>query len=505
LSALGTLIRTKLAAVIKDGSFCEQMIVSMRDNSVSWMTTRDGIDAIRNICYKNAPFAVVPYSDFNWQPTGQPSSSPSHIPTEAPTIKPIIATGSFIGFLAIVVLIAIIRFSPSLIDVVYPKLFEPKNHLYNILVVIDDNEEAVLQNIRHQDIVYYRRTVFVDREEGNQISDWTTNKASDLLEKRFEVQFIDVYNLLGMASNDHEMNDTDGKNEIKEVHNHTLITGMIVQVKPDIGKKMMSNKTSNSEKSDDQKGSIDRKRRKGSVFGERRGSFFGDKRGSIFGGNLGFILGDKGEPFLDSDSVRLPLDGLNIDATMVKSTSIKGVQRGSIIDSYSIKGVRRGSVIDSNSVGIDMLSADSVDIDNMNIDATMIKETSIKGVRKGSIINGVRRGSIIHSNSVGIDMQSSDMDFDDAGKKKHSTKEVRRGSAQKAVMEGVRRGPIIRSNSVCIGMLYPKKKNSIREFRRNYHHLISDRKKKNFKLKKNDDPSFVVEERADYHWVNGEL
>jgi hypothetical protein len=467
---LGTSIRTKLATVVKDGSFCEQFIVSIRDHAVSWMETRDGTNAIRNICYTNAPFVVVPYADFQYQPSSMPSSSPSiEGPTQAPTAKPTISTGSFIGFLVVVALIAIMRFSPSLVDVVASK--EKKDHLYNILVVIDDHEDAILQNIRHSDILYFRRTIFADTEEDNHVPDWIMNKTSELLEKRFEVRFLDSYGLMGhtsdsvVASNSPEIkNDTDSKKEIESkkeirevyIHQARLITGMIVKVKEDMGKDIegesnkTSSKTSNSEKFDSQKGSILDERR-GSIFGgnlgnlgflgERKGSTgdikgsidnrkgsIDDRKGSIFGGNLGFILGDRrGSSF--GGNLGSILDDQKGSSFGHRKGSI-GSRRGS---------VRRRSVIDSNSVGIDMLLGD------VDFDKTGKRRHSTKGIRRGSIMEGgFRRGSVIDSSSLGIDVQSSDMDIEKSDKRRLSSKGVRRGS----IMEGVRRGSIFDSNIV---------------------------------------------------------
>ena len=146
-------------------------------------------------------------------------------------------TSGFIGFLTIVGLIWFLRFYPSIVGLMVKK--EKKiGHLYDILVVISEDEEAILENIRHQDIAFYRET---SMESGAEPPEWVMNTTSDCLEKRFEVQFLDHYDLLGQSgpSEEEESSNvghsvTGDKLVTKEsyVHQVGLQMGMIICVKP---------------------------------------------------------------------------------------------------------------------------------------------------------------------------------------------------------------------------------------------------------------------------------
>lgn len=85
----------------------------------------------------------------------------------------------------------LLRFSPHAAQLLLAK--QNQCHLYDVLVVINDQEEALLQNIRHDDILLYRHPVFDDL---NPPESWRMNSASQPLEKRSEVQFLDLFHIL---------------------------------------------------------------------------------------------------------------------------------------------------------------------------------------------------------------------------------------------------------------------------------------------------------------------
>ena len=133
-----------------------------------------------------------------------------------------------------ILLIALLRFHPIVTAYFAVKKGEKEGHLYDILMVLNEDEEAIIENIRHEDIVFFRRT---NCENENQSYTWMMNATSDLLEKRFEVQFLDQYDLLGQGGD----NGLDSlghavlgdKLVTKEVYVHEakLHTGMIIKVK----------------------------------------------------------------------------------------------------------------------------------------------------------------------------------------------------------------------------------------------------------------------------------
>jgi hypothetical protein len=178
------------------GKFCKELITSSRVHNVTFLMTPSGIGAIDNVCNKTntktltfgqATFAEIKSS----QPSSMPSGQPTSVPTFAP-IQPKLVTTSLIGFLVIVVLIGILRFYA---DMIGNKTVKEKahGHRYDVLVVLNDNQEAVLENINHDDITFYRKT---KSELNKQTFDWIMNMSNEALETRHEVKFIDQYDLL---------------------------------------------------------------------------------------------------------------------------------------------------------------------------------------------------------------------------------------------------------------------------------------------------------------------
>lgn len=152
----------------------------------------------------------------------------------------------------IVILIGLLRFIPSAMDTFMAKKAYKRGHLYNILVVLNGEEMAVLENIRHEDIAHYRhiseknrdRNRDKDRDRGKErdsyVNDWTMNTSFELLQKRQEVLFYDVYDLLGESgmgeeaefSADHTLEGDKVVTKENYVHNAHLQTGMIIRARP---------------------------------------------------------------------------------------------------------------------------------------------------------------------------------------------------------------------------------------------------------------------------------
>lgn len=135
------------------------------------------------------------------------------------------------------VLIGILRFIPALIDNFSTKKVSKGGHLYNILVVLNAEEMAVLENIRHEDISFFRK---MTKESAEDSLSWQMNDTSKILSKHHEVKFFDVYDLLGeggMSEHDEIIVDHSIKGNklvTKEAYKHQarLQTGMIIQVQP---------------------------------------------------------------------------------------------------------------------------------------------------------------------------------------------------------------------------------------------------------------------------------
>jgi hypothetical protein len=229
-------------------TLCEQFVSRAHSLNVSFLTIPGGLAASGAVCDGDATYTTVynPGSSNTNYPTGQPSSSPTR-----PTHKrqPRMFTGGFIGFLIIVLLIWFLRFYPAFIGL-FRKKEKKDSHLYDVLVVVNDYEEAILENVKHQDIAFFRKmpnkTDIVEKIEKSPKSiRWSMNDTAELLEKRMEVQFFDQYDLLGNNSKGRDDNDgrpcrsvdhalTGNQLVTKEVYvqEARLQMGMILRVKP---------------------------------------------------------------------------------------------------------------------------------------------------------------------------------------------------------------------------------------------------------------------------------
>ena len=219
-----------------DNSLCNQLRISAGHFNISDLLRQTDI---MNLCRQTPVFLTVFIAGPNNQPSSLPSGQPTSSPSKPPTIpKRKIFSMSVVGILTIVTFIGLLRFLPSMMDVFMAKKAYVRGHLYNILVVLNDEEMAVLENIRHEDIAFFRR--ITETEKDSHMNDWTMNTSSEPMQKRQEVLFYDVYDLLGESgmgeeaefSADHSLEGDKVVTKENYVHNAHLQTGMIIRVRP---------------------------------------------------------------------------------------------------------------------------------------------------------------------------------------------------------------------------------------------------------------------------------
>lgn len=231
-------IKLLVKKAMNSATLCKVFVDRAFTLNVTFLMTAGGIADAGTVCTEEPVFTVVYAPGGTNQPTSQPSSQPSSAPSAAIKPRRKRFSSGFIGFLVMVAFIWFLRFYPALLAMVTKKEEEKAAHLYDILVVISEDEEAILENIKHQDIAFYRRT---NVEDPSQSLRWTMNATSDVLEKRFEVQFLDHFDLLGDSgpNADNKADAVDhsvigDKLVTKEVYVHDagLQMGMIIKVKP---------------------------------------------------------------------------------------------------------------------------------------------------------------------------------------------------------------------------------------------------------------------------------
>ena len=205
--------------------------------NVTFMSTTSGLKSAGALCdvRANARFEDTVTT------TSSPSAAPTAAPTPHSTPRPTPATlfsSTFVGVITIVILVGFLRLNPTLATIIMTKEKPRAGHLYDILIIISDEEEAIIENIRHEDIVFLRR---ITKSDIDQTDSWMMNTSAEALEVRFEVQFYDHYDLLGESGpiEENVMSDVGhkvigSKLVTKEtyIHEASLHVGMIIRVKP---------------------------------------------------------------------------------------------------------------------------------------------------------------------------------------------------------------------------------------------------------------------------------
>ena len=234
----GDSIRIKIRSAVTSAKLCQEFVDRVEYLNVTVLLDPTNYYAITDLCRGKVTFSTIITPTLI---TDQPSHRPSGSPTMTPSIHPTVAmhtsvTSGFIGFICMILLIAFLRFHPVITAMLSKKKNQEVGNLYDILVVLSEDEEAIIENVRHEDIAFFRRTEAKDNDVQTLV--WMMNATSDALEKRFEVQFFDQFDLLGESGLDAKENHighavVGDKLVTKEIYAHEakLHMGMIIRVK----------------------------------------------------------------------------------------------------------------------------------------------------------------------------------------------------------------------------------------------------------------------------------
>ena len=215
-------------------NLCTLFVSRAMELNVTFMMTTSGLEKAGAMCGVRAaarmekPIETV-------SPTSIPTAGPTPHSTPTPAT---LFSSTFVGIITMVLLVGVLRLNPTLATIILPKEKPKTGHLYDILIVVSDEEEAIIENIKHEDIVFLRR---IAKCENDQTDAWMMNTSSEPLEARFEVQFYDHFDLLGESGPTEENESTDVGHKVignklitKEtyIHEASLHVGMIIRVKP---------------------------------------------------------------------------------------------------------------------------------------------------------------------------------------------------------------------------------------------------------------------------------
>jgi hypothetical protein len=257
---LGDVIQQSLVEGISNGTLCKELQDFANKSNISSLLTPSAITEIKAFCNQSVAFETI-FGTLN--SSLEPSSSPSESKSKSPssltkcskstkissTISvPIIeglsddevhnVMGGLGGLFALCIfgVWGCLRCLPCCVGLVTLK--KERGHLYDILLIVDDSEELILRNIRHEDISYFRDSKTQDMQ-----LTWETNDTDDVLEMRFEVEFFDRYDLMGRGLDRHvaekgvcnvnfEMSEDKAIWRENYSHHAYLETGMIIRINP---------------------------------------------------------------------------------------------------------------------------------------------------------------------------------------------------------------------------------------------------------------------------------
>ena len=195
MSGVSASIKEQVLKVMTDHSLCNSLVTRVSYYNITMLLSATAKVGIDSVCGQKPVFATVILS-VNEGLFSSPTIEPSSPPTQPPTPYYMSTERNRLyGILAIILFTGMLRLLPAIIDCSVSKKSPKRGHLYDILVVLNNTQEAVLQNIRHEDIAYYRSVTSVIDE--TLVYEWTMNNMPAPLEKRVEVHFLDQYDLLG--------------------------------------------------------------------------------------------------------------------------------------------------------------------------------------------------------------------------------------------------------------------------------------------------------------------
>ena len=159
---LAAQIQARLALTIRTKEFCNQVVKNVRVSNVTVLQNDTQVAAIYAICGVGTGFGPVAYRTMflasQRYPSIEPTSQPTNKQTPIPIQRRSLVSVVFICIIFFIILIACLRCCLILSVFCLVKKVT-KSHLYDIIVILNDNEEAIFENVLHEDVVFYRRYV----------------------------------------------------------------------------------------------------------------------------------------------------------------------------------------------------------------------------------------------------------------------------------------------------------------------------------------------------------
>ena len=161
MSDLSIKIKTHFTTVITDQSFCDQLVSSVQTSNISALNIPTQLTAIRNICNISSELPKITFTSVvipkEIVPSRQPSSIlPLYVATLTKTNNNAFVMTSILG-ISLIVAVVLCCIGLVLLLFCCSRKRISKSHQYDILVLLNNNEEIIFQNINHEDVIASRR------------------------------------------------------------------------------------------------------------------------------------------------------------------------------------------------------------------------------------------------------------------------------------------------------------------------------------------------------------
>lgn len=195
---LSSAINGAMDTALQSGALCSRFVSFATELNATFMSSPDSVKSAEAICTDRTmtlTATVITAPDAALTDEVKPISTLQH--PKAPERIPTSSAG--MGILGFVAIVGAVRLLASCYSLYAAKKEKKKGgHLYDILVILNNEEEAILENISHEDVIFFRASHKSDASTSSP-SGWAMNASSEPLTRHSEVQFLDKRDLLGQS------------------------------------------------------------------------------------------------------------------------------------------------------------------------------------------------------------------------------------------------------------------------------------------------------------------
>lgn len=199
---LSSSINGAMDSALKSGILCTRFVSFATELNATYMSSPANVKSAEAICTDRTltlTATIISSPDNTAAPEKISNTNSESLQSPTAPKKNIPLTSIGVGIIGFIALVGVMRLLSSCYSLYAAKREKVKGgHLYDILVILNSEEEAILENISHEDIVFYRLNPIEDVSNSTS-SGWTMNASSNALERHSEVQFFDKCDLLAQS------------------------------------------------------------------------------------------------------------------------------------------------------------------------------------------------------------------------------------------------------------------------------------------------------------------